>query len=134
MGKAFPIGLVVDDEPAVRELIALWLDRLGYAPTQAATGREAIEHLAWHTFDLVVLDIHMPEVNGLQVLDAARRSHEDACILVLTGPPQSYLLDQALTLGADAVVRKPCTIDDIATAMRTAQFQRARAQRFAAHG
>ena len=134
MSKAFPIGLVVDDEPAVRELVSEWVSRLGYAPTQASTGQEAIERLAWHAFDLIVLDIHMPDANGLQVLDQARSSHEDACIIVLTGPDQSHILDQATTLGADAVVRKPCTIDGLGTAIRSAQFQRARAQRFAPYG
>ncbi len=134
MSKTFPIGLVVDDESSVRDLVSEWLGKLGYVPTQAATGREAVEHLGRRSFDVVVLDLHMPDLNGLQVLNAVRDTHEDACIVVLSGLGQRQVFDQAKTLGADVVLAKPCTLDDLATAIRTTQFQRAREQRFAARG
>ncbi len=101
--------LVVDDDPLNRELLMRRLDRLGYAVTGADHGRAALELLAARRFDLVLLDILMPELDGFQTLE---RIKADAVLRHLPVVMLSSLDDAASTVrcieaGADDYVPKP---------------------------
>src|SRR2546423_1495343 len=101
--------LVVDDEELNREGLARRLQKHGYAVTAARSGREALEMLGQRRFDLVLLDIMMPGMNGLDVLKFLRRidSLIDLPIIMVTAKGESEDMVEALELGANDYVTKP---------------------------
>jgi CheY-like chemotaxis protein len=102
--------LVVDDDPSIRALIRLYLESAGYAVIEAADGRRAMAALDGQAMDLVILDIFMPEMDGLEVLQALR-GHCEACkVMAISGGSAKIgmdLLGHATIFGADAVLEKP---------------------------
>src|SRR5262245_53056206 len=101
--------LVVDDEELNREALARRLQGHGYAVAVAKSGREAIERLGERRCDLVLLDIMMPGMNGLEVLKFLRRidSLIDLPIIMVTAKGDSQDMVEALELGANDYVTKP---------------------------
>lgn len=77
--------LVVDDEANIRLTLSTLLRRAGYAVQAAEGGKEAVELLQQHPFDLLLVDLRMPEMDGMQVVAAARQSQPDIAVIVLTG-------------------------------------------------
>jgi sigma-B regulation protein RsbU (phosphoserine phosphatase) len=101
--------LIVDDEELNRDGLARRLQRQDYAVAVAKSGREAIEMLGGRRFDLVLLDIMMPGMNGLEVLKLLRRvdSLVDLPIIMVTAKGESEDMVEALELGANDYVTKP---------------------------
>jgi phosphoserine phosphatase RsbU/P len=101
--------LIVDDEDLNRDSIARLLQRHDYEVVAAKSGREAIELLGGRRFDLVLLDIMMPGMNGLEVLKFLRRvdSLIDLPIIMVTAKGESEDIVEALELGANDHVTKP---------------------------
>src|SRR5215468_2161942 len=101
--------LIVDDEALNREGLARRLQRHGYAVTAVKSGEEAIDLLGDCRFDLVLLDIMMPGMNGLDVLRFLRRidSFLDLPIIMVTAKGESEDMVEALELGANDYVTKP---------------------------
>jgi two-component system, OmpR family, KDP operon response regulator KdpE len=104
--------LVVDDEAPMRKLLAGNLKASGYAVHAAADGTEALQLIAEHPFDLLLLDVNMPGPNGLQVLEAVRRTAEIP-ILILSGRGRERDKIEALDLGADDYLIKPFGIGEL---------------------
>lgn len=77
--------LLVDDEPSVREVIGGLLKMLGYEPASAANGHAALEMLRQEQFSVLITDIHMPEMNGIELVERARRQDANIGIVVITG-------------------------------------------------
>jgi DNA-binding response OmpR family regulator len=77
--------LIVDDEAAIRLTLGALLKRAGYDVAPAENGREAVELLERQQFDLMLVDLKMPEMDGMQVVAAARERQPDLAIIVLTG-------------------------------------------------
>lgn len=109
--------LVVEDSPAVRLAIVEVLEELGHAVTETENGRIAIEHLAGTVFDLVVTDVLMPEVDGIEVIKAVRRTRPETKILAISGGapnlPAGYALKLTEMFSADAVLYKPFMNDEL---------------------
>jgi DNA-binding response OmpR family regulator len=108
---------VVDDEPLVREVVGRYLERDGVRVHEAADGRAALEWLAAHPVDLVVLDVMLPEVDGLAVLGHVRRTSEVPVIL-LTARTDEVDRVVGLELGADDYVVKPFSPRELAVRVR----------------
>ena len=104
--------LVVDDEPPMRKLLSSSLKASGYAVREAADGSEALKLIDEHPFDLLLLDVNMPGPNGLQVLQALRRS-ADMTVLILSGRGRERDKVEALDLGADDYLIKPFGIAEL---------------------
>lgn len=105
---ARPLVMVVDDDPEVRDLCDLLLDRAGYDRALAASGEEAVSLLEAHTPSLIVLDLTMPGMDGWSVA-ALIRKHERTAripILVLTGLTQN-VENAARRAGATGFILKP---------------------------
>src|SRR5512145_953450 len=77
--------LVVDDEVNIRLTLGSMLQRAGYDVTDVANGEEAVELLARQAFDLLLVDLRMPGMDGIQVVQVARERQADVVIIVLTG-------------------------------------------------
>jgi sigma-B regulation protein RsbU (phosphoserine phosphatase) len=113
--------LVVDDEELNREGLARRLQRHDYEVVAAKSGREAIELLGGRRFDLVLLDIMMPGMNGLEVLKFLRRvdSLIDLPIIMVTAKGESEDMVEALELGANDYVTKPLDFPVVLARIRT---------------
>jgi CheY-like chemotaxis protein len=102
--------LVVDDDPSIRALIRLYLEGAGYAVSEAGDGRQAMRQMAVQPPDLVVLDIFMPEMDGLEVLQQLREQCRSCKVMAISGGSAKVgmdLLGHATIFGADDVLEKP---------------------------
>jgi two-component system, OmpR family, response regulator ResD len=100
--------LVVDDEPTIAEVVARYLERAGYRARIAADGVQAIEAAATHRPDLVVLDLMLPRLDGLEVMRRLRdQDHERIAVILLTAKGEESDRVIGLRLGADDYVVKP---------------------------
>jgi sigma-B regulation protein RsbU (phosphoserine phosphatase) len=113
--------LVVDDSKFNRDVLCHYLTQRGYTATAAADGSQALEMIARGGFDLVLLDIIMPVVNGLEVLRTLRQrfSAAELPIIMTTGMGQSEDIVRALELGANDYVTKPLDVAVVAARIRT---------------
>ncbi len=104
--------LVVDDEPALRNLLSISLTRVGYEVTVAGDGREALAQFVQRSYDLVLLDVMMPGMDGMEVCRQLRQ-RSDVPIIMLTGKSQSADIVDGLNLGADAYLTKPFVFKEL---------------------
>jgi DNA-binding response OmpR family regulator len=110
--------LVVDDEPMVREVVTRYLRRDGFDVSTAADGREALHILASTRPDLVVLDLMLPIVNGMAVLDEVRRT-SDVPVILLTARGDEGDRVLGLELGADDYVTKPFSARELTARVKS---------------
>lgn len=110
--------LIVDDSAAMRAVIRKIIVMSGFSMAQgfeAANGREALEKLKNNWVDVIISDINMPEMNGLEML---KRLHEDSLyreipVIVVSTEGSAERIDEALRLGAKAFVKKPFQPEEI---------------------
>ncbi len=105
--------LVVDDESALVRVIARALTLAGYRVSTAANGREATGLLAGATFDVILSDIDMPEMNGIQFLQDIRRRDADVPVVLMTGDPDLTTAVLAVEHGALQYLIKPVDLDEL---------------------
>jgi len=110
--------LIVDDEPMVREVVARYLELDGVEVHEAADGREAQLWLDRNTPDLVVLDVMLPEIDGLSILRRLRTT-SDVPVILLTARADEVDRITGLELGADDYVVKPFSPRELAARVRT---------------
>ena len=106
-----PSILVVDDEDQIRHLIRETLEQVGYHITEACDGKEAFQQYRLAPADLVIMDILMPNQDGLETTIALRREFPDVKVIVITGGSDMIgilnFLDVAKMLGAHSTLQKP---------------------------
>jgi two-component system alkaline phosphatase synthesis response regulator PhoP len=107
MGRDSQAILIVEDDESIAAGLALNLKISGYTATVVQHGRAALEHLASHSTDLILLDINLPEMNGLEVMHELRQSGNSTPIIMLSAREDEYDKVAALRLGADDYVTKP---------------------------
>jgi two-component system, OmpR family, response regulator MprA len=110
--------LVVDDDPAVREALALVLDLNGFEVTTAVDGREAIRTLAADSHDGVVLDLLMPGLDGLEVCRRLRATGNRTPVLMLTARSEVSERVAGLEAGADDYLAKPFAREELVARLR----------------
>ncbi|PDZ50330.1 DNA-binding response regulator [Bacillus sp. AFS094611] len=98
--------LVVDDESDMRQLVGMYLDNFGYEWGEAENGKEALQKLETNHYDFVVLDIMMPEMDGLSVCKEIRKT-SDVPIIFLTAKGEEWNRVNGLRMGADDYIVKP---------------------------
>jgi two-component system, NtrC family, response regulator PilR len=106
-----PRVLVVDDERSMRELLAIVLKREGYEVVLAENGRSAIAALERGPFDLLISDIKMPDMSGVEVLRAAKQMDPDVLGIMITAFASTETAIEAMRLGACDYLSKPFDID-----------------------
>jgi DNA-binding NtrC family response regulator len=99
--------LVVDDDANIRETINLILQQKGYSTETAENGREAIEKTKTKYFNLALLDIKLPDMEGTKLLTLIHEAQPRMMKIMVTGYPSLENAVEALNLGADAYVMKP---------------------------
>ena len=101
-----PRVLVVEDDPPLSKMVSGYLGSHGYDTHAVSTGREAIEWIAANSADVILLDLGLPDIDGLEVCQRIRTSF-DGCILILTARGDSMDEVAGLDAGADDYVAKP---------------------------
>ncbi len=98
--------LIVDDEPMIRDLLEAAMGRTRYSCSFAQDGEQAVELISQQDFDVVVTDIDMPMMDGIELAKIVK-SGFTADVIVMTGQTQSYRYDEIITIGASDFVEKP---------------------------
>jgi two-component system KDP operon response regulator KdpE len=120
MSASPPKVLVIDDEPPIRKLLRMGLGAHGYEILEAPSGRASLQLLEQKKPDLVILDLGLPDIQGLDLLRMIRSRNESVPIVVLSSRGDEAGKVQALDLGADDYVTKPFGMDELLARMRAA--------------
>ncbi|MBS0149967.1 MAG: sigma-54-dependent Fis family transcriptional regulator [Nitrospira sp.] len=116
--------LVVDDEQSLREVLSIMLKRAGYAVTSATDGEDAVELLQKEIFDLVITDLRMPKVDGMEVLKAVKSTAPETVVLIITAFASADSAVEAMKQGAYDYLTKPFQVDEVQLIIRNALEKR----------
>jgi two-component system KDP operon response regulator KdpE len=120
--------IIVDDEPAILRFLRAGLGGQGFAVSETSSGREAIDAIGKGATDLVVLDLGLRDIDGLDVIRRVREQGSSVPIIVLSSRNDESSKVTALDLGADDFVTKPFGIDELFARIRAAQRHRLQQQ------
>mgnify|MGYP001812704724 CR=1 FL=1 len=112
--------LVVDDEPSIREILQIMLEREGYQVSCADNGRAAIKLFEQERFDVVIADIRMPKVNGFEVLAEIKKISPETKVIMITAFASFESAVESMKEGAYDYITKPFNIDEVKTTIRKA--------------
>jgi DNA-binding response OmpR family regulator len=115
-----PRILLVDDEQPIQTLLSFPLQRDGYEVVQASDGREALARFAEQRFDLVVLDVMLPRMDGLEVCRRLRAQRERVPIIMLSAKSEEIDKVLGLELGADDYITKPFSVREFRSRVKAA--------------
>jgi len=110
--------LVVDDDPKLREVVGYALRREGYAVVEARDGAEALTLVAGRSFDLLVVDVSMPEVDGFELVRRVRADDQQTPVLFLSARSDEIDRILGLELGGDDYVTKPFSTRELVTRVK----------------
>ncbi len=113
-------ALVVEDSPVTRQFIVSSLANLPIVPVEAANGFEALKMLPQKTFDIILTDINMPDINGLELLSFLK-NHPNYCeipVVIISTEKTDQDRKRGLALGADDYVTKPFRPEDLQSIIR----------------
>lgn len=120
--------LLVDDQPELRRLIRRGLHKAGYAVVEAWNGRVAVELAQQVLFDVVISDVRMPDVTGIELLATLQELDPDLPVVLTSGSPDPLTSLESSHLGAFAYLVKPVPFETLReTARRAVELRRARA-------
>jgi len=105
--------LVIDDEPGVREVLTEYLEKEGYKVTAVESGSEALTHVKREAFDLAILDLKLPDMEGTEVLRGIRRFDTEVKVVVLTGYPSIKTAAETAKSQALDYLTKPVNIEEL---------------------
>ena len=109
--------LLIDDQESIRLLFKAVLERPGYRVLTAEHGKQGLSLLEQEQVDVVVVDIFMPEMDGLELIPLLRKTRPDNKIIAMTG--DSNYLKMAKHLGANDTLQKPFSVQELLTAVST---------------
>ncbi len=112
--------LVVDDDHRICELLVETLEAIGYQAAGASSARTALQKIESERFDLVISDIVMPEMSGIELLIELQKKHAGLPVVMITGNAYEDILKGARSAGATALLTKPFRISQIEQAMEEA--------------
>lgn len=112
--------LIIDDEPGILKILRRILEDAGHTVTEAPDGEVALRHFEGRPADLIVTDIFMPAMDGIELLVNIRRSFPEARVLAMSGGgllSRDQALGDAALLGADHILQKPFSRDEVLEAV-----------------
>ena len=112
--------LLIEDDASVRRIVRKMLERGRHEVTEAENGRVGLDRLRDSAFDLVITDIVMPEMDGLETLIELRKHHPTLTVIAMSGGGRTGNMDflgSAEKLGASSVLQKPFTLDVLTAAI-----------------
>ncbi len=120
--------LVVDDEQAMREFLAVLLEKEGHSVITACDGEQALRKVEEQPLDLVISDVRMPKVDGIELLAGIRAQHPHLPVILVTAYASSDSTIQAMQLGADDYLTKPFRLDELRLVVEKALARRQKRQ------
>lgn len=121
--------LIIDDDPNLLRLMHDTLEAIGYSPISLSNGHKALELVKRNEIDLVIADISMPEMDGLQILQSVKQHNPDLPVMLITGVNMNNIKDRVYQYGADAFLDKPfriSRIEELLESLLSGQKQRAK--------
>ena len=111
--------LVVDDSESIREVVSFELEKHGFFVLKACDGKEALDYFDGRNIDLLVTDLHMPQMNGIELIKGLRKkkTYTHLPILFLTTETQKPLMKEAKEAGATGWIIKPFDINKLMKAI-----------------
>jgi excisionase family DNA binding protein len=113
-----PTVLVVDDDDSLQSLFKIFLKKIGFSRVVVGTVKDAIAALERQKFDLLFLDLKLPDGPADDVYDVAKETDPDLPIVVITGYPDSEMLDRILAKGPITVLKKPLKVEQLQQTVR----------------
>jgi DNA-binding NtrC family response regulator len=118
-----PRVLIVDDEPELVSALEERLNLRGFRAAGVTTGAEALVHVAAADFDVVLLDVKMPGLGGMEVIKRIKTEHPGVQVILLTGHGSARDAEEGMQLGAFDYLMKPITITDLVRVLHAAANQ-----------
>ncbi len=112
--------LIVDDEKRQRDILQMILESEGYETTAAANGRHALQAVANEAFDVVLTDLKMPDLTGIDVLQELMKSQPSSCVILMTAHGSIDTAVEAMRKGAFDYLTKPLEKDELLMVLRRA--------------
>ena len=113
-----PTVLVVDDDEEIQEMFKLFLKKAAVSRLIVGTGKEALAALDKQKFDLCYLDLQLPDITGDEIYSVAKAKYPDLPVVVITGFPDSQMLDNILRHGPVTVLKKPLQVEQLHQTLR----------------
>lgn len=111
--------LVIEDNGELRAYLRVALESQGYEVLTAENGRSALSFLEGHKVDVVLTDLFMPEMDGIETLAELRRRFPGIKVIAMSGKPTSYAPVVAEELGAARVLKKPFELEELLAALKS---------------
>ena len=108
-----PTVLVIDDDPALQTLFKQFLKKAGFGRVVVGSGAEAIAFAEKQDFDLVFLDLKLPDISGDELYVKLKSMHPELPIVIITGYPDSEILSKILSIGPVTVIKKPIEFEQL---------------------
>ncbi len=105
--------LVVDDEESIRKVLATILEEEGFTVDTASSGKEAIEKSNNGYYNLALIDIRLPDMDGTELLTAMRKTTPEMAKIIITGYPSLQNAMEAVNKGADNYILKPFKVENV---------------------
>jgi len=112
--------LMVDDQPGIRILLNEIFEKEGYQTFQAANGVNALQIVKEEVPDLVILDMKIPEMDGLEILKRIKRDDPKIPVIIMTAYGELSVIQEAISLGAFTHFAKPFDIDEVIATVKQA--------------
>ncbi len=112
--------LIVDDDESTCKSLSIILNKKGYETGTARTGQEALERVQERFFNVVLLDMKLPDTEGVELIVPLKRMYPDMVILIITGHASLESAVRSSLEGALAYISKPLSMDSVLTAVRAA--------------
>jgi response regulator RpfG family c-di-GMP phosphodiesterase len=125
--------LIVDDEKMIYSVVAQRLAKEGYACVMANNGREALGHFYKNNFSLIISDIKMPEMNGLELLKNVKAVRPNMMFIIMTAYPEMEMAVEAIRLGATDFIIKPVDLELVVFSVKKALEQKKMEEEIEAH-
>lgn len=119
-----PHVLLVEDEPSMAKGLEMVMNEEGYDVDLAMTGQAALNAFGAGTFDLLVADLRLPDIDGMEVIERVRGTHPDTKAIIITGYPSVSSAVKAVKVGVSDYLRKPFTSDEFLSAISDAMIEK----------
>ena len=113
--------LILDDEPNMRHMLTVLVEKEGYQVTAGADGKEGIDLLQHHTFDFILCDIKMPNMSGMEFLESSGKLRGDATVIMMSAFGAIDTAIEAMKLGAYDFISKPFKTDEVLLTLKKAE-------------
>jgi DNA-binding response OmpR family regulator len=119
-----PHVLLIEDEPSMAKGLEMVMNEKGYHVDLAATGQAALNAFGADTFDLLVADLRLPDIDGMEVIERVRGIRPDTKVIIITGYPSVSSAVKAVKVGVSDYLRKPFTSDEFLSAVSDAMMEK----------